>query len=387
MQIEKVQLVQFRNYKDLDLEFSPGVNVFIGPNGQGKTNLLESLYLLTRGCSFRPGKTENLIMKSTDTKNLSNFLSMAKAQILKKQTTNELQCQLVGNKKSFFKNKKRTYINDLYKNFPCILFSPESLGAIKNGPEIRRGLIDDLLICHNPNDVRTITDFKKALLARNRLLLSFKKEQMSLNELLPIMASLDPSYLQRSAELTHKRITAIRDIQNDLVFAFQKILDQKNVDISVDYLISSQNAVDWSYAQVYDSLHYRAQQLANSERNSGSSLVGPHKHDIRFIVNGEEARYYCSQGQQRALILAFKMAQISYYHRSYGDFPLLLLDDVLSELDQQKRAKLIEYLNSLDAQIFITTTDLEMSFERQDIKVFEIQNGVVAQQKKGVVSV
>ena len=116
---------------------------------------------------------------------------------------------------------------------------------------------------------------------------------MSLNELLPIMASLDPSYLQRSAELTHKRITAIRDIQNDLVLP-SKNFGSKNVDISVDYLISSQNAVDWSYAQVYDSLHYRAQQLANSERNSGSTLLVL-KARYSIYCEWEEARYYCSQ--------------------------------------------------------------------------------------------
>jgi DNA replication and repair protein RecF len=155
-------------------------------------------------------------------------------------------------------------------------------------------------------------------------------------------------------------------------------------DISVDYLISGESALNWSDSQVFDALKKRHQSLALQEVAYGGSLVGPHKHDIKFLFNGNDSRFYCSQGQQRALILALKIAQIVYHHQVHKTYPILLLDDVLSELDMKKRMRLMKFLEQVSAQILITSTDLAWSdrlgveTEKGHGAIFEVVSGQVS---------
>jgi DNA replication and repair protein RecF len=153
----------------------------------------------------------------------------------------------------------------------------------------------------------------------------------------------------------------------------------KNVEISVDYLISGASAREFSRQQIYNALSIRLKELGAREIDVGHSLVGPHKHDVVFLYNGEDSRFFCSQGQQRALILSFKMAQIVYHYTVYQSSPILLLDDVLSELDHLKRANLVEFLKRVQSQIFITTTDIAFphDFGDQSIAIYKLHDGRV----------
>jgi DNA replication and repair protein RecF len=122
-------------------------------------------------------------------------------------------------------------------------------------------------------------------------------------------------------------------------------------------------------------------ELRNAELASGVSLVGPHRHEIRFLFHGNDSRFFCSQGQQRALIIALKLAQIMYHKQSFGNYPILVLDDVLSELDEGKRANLIGYLMKIETQVFVTTTDLSKAgdFQKQEGLILKVQAGAIGQ--------
>src|SRR5262249_11042220 len=139
-------------------------------------------------------------------------------------------------------------------------------------------------------------------------------------------------------------------------------------------------ANDWDRLKILDIMHQRSLDLRSKELDSGMTLVGPHRHDIRFLFAGKDSRYFCSQGQQRALILSYKMAQIMYHSRTHQVFPFLLLDDVLSELDPDRRTNLVRFLKVIPSQIFLTTTDLSFSLDFGDrsLSVFRIENGVIA---------
>jgi len=178
------------------------------------------------------------------------------------------------------------------------------LSVIKNGPEGRRNLIDELLKSFSLENVEIINNFKKSLKSRNKILRDYKKEQISFGEAINILNSLDELYL---------------------------------------------------------------------------NYVGPHKHDIQFLFNGSDSRYYCSQGQQRAFILAFKMAQIVYHYGIFKKYPILLLDDVMSELDETKRHNLLNFLKGINAQIFITTTefDLQNQIDHSSLSVYKIVEGKI----------
>ena len=370
MKFNSLQLSQYRNYTQQRLDFNSGVNVFLGQNGQGKTNLMESMFLMIRGQSFRPAKFESYILKGKS----EAFL---RASVEANDLTHNLELALKENKKKYSLNKKNTSLARISNLFPCVLFSPESLASVKEGPEQRRQLVDEVLA--NQGFSQLISDYKRALKQRNRLLMQNKKADEPMVGFQQMLDSLDVSFLKLATQLTAKRVYALRELITDFQEIFREILS-KNVDISVDYLVSGDNSLQDNESQIYQKLSQRREELLKAEISSGTSLIGPHKHDICFLVNQEDGRFYCSQGQQRALILAFKMAQIQHHKTKKGFYPILMLDDVLSELDNEKRYHLVNFLKTIDSQIFITTTDLNFKFPFQetDLNIYTIEDGVAS---------
>jgi DNA replication and repair protein RecF len=378
MKFDFLRLKNFRNYSDLTLEFPSGVVVFYGPNGQGKTNLMEAFYLLLRGESFRPVAPGSLLRHIDH--------QIAPAAILEGRLTqrglhHDIKMNFAeGSRKSVLWNSKRVTSSALARQFPVVLFSPESLSAIKEGPDERRRLLDEVVLAHSGASIKILSDFRRALKTRNRVLKDCAQEKLPRAEARRILESLDPSYLPLAAELTVARLTALNALSDDFKRAATAVLQLSAVDISVEYLISGHKAESWNRSDILSALHKRSVELRENELTSGVSLVGPQKHDIRILFSGKDSRFFCSQGQQRALILSFKMAQILYHYRSYQVYPFLLLDDVLSELDPIRRSNLVGFLRDIPAQIFLTTTDLSFSMDFGDrrLNVFQIENGTVS---------
>ncbi len=374
MYLSEIEIINYRNYEHLKLPLTLGVNVFFGDNGQGKTNLIEAIHFLTKGESFRPGTGDVFISER-------NPLSPAviRGEIQSTDWNNRVRLTFQNNRKNLFLDEKRTSAPELVRRFPLVLFSPESLHAVKAGPESRRDLIDDFLASFKLSNGRILADFKKTLRHRNRLLKDIKTGKLPEESGRDVLSSMNPIFLRQAAELSYARIEALQGLLPFINQSMREILKIENVDISVDYLISSESALDWQLPEIHNALQNRLKELSQREIESGGTLIGPHKHDIRFLFNGNDARYYCSQGQQRALILSFKMAQIMYHYRVYQTHPVLLLDDVLSELDFDKRANLIDFLKRINTQIFITTTELAFPYDfgDRDIKLFKIENGSV----------
>ena len=360
----------------MDFPHNSGVVIFYGSNGQGKTNLIEALHLLLRGESFRPVTTNSLLRQHENVVAPGGVLG---ARITQRDLTHDLKLTLTPGKKTITWNGKATSSVALNRQFPLVLFSPESLSAVKEGPELRRQLVDDVVLTHSAANAQTLRDFKKALKTRNRLLKDFQREKTSRQTTIALLESLDPSYLPLATELTVARIGALEALQKDLNEAARAVLQQNDVDISVDYLVNSQGARFCSRSDLLTAMHNRSLELRESELSAGATLVGPHKHDIRILFSGKDSRFFCSQGQQRALILSFKMAQILYHYRSYQDYPFLLLDDVVSELDPIRRTSLVSFLKDIPAQILMTTTDLSFStnFGDRRLSVFHIDKGTV----------
>lgn len=376
MKFHSLTLKNFRNYVDFSLDIPAGVVVFYGQNGQGKTNLMEACHYLLKGESFRPVTGESLLLHRENSVSDSALLQ---ARVSQRDLDYDLKMTFSRGKKTCSLNGNRVTSAQLARQFPVVLFSPESLAAIKEGPDQRRQLLDDVVMTHSTASVKILKDFRHALKTRNRILKDYKQGVTPLNQARALLESLDPSYFPLATELTMARLRALNAIEKDFREAVQYVLDQKAVDISVEYVVSGKNAYEWSRSDILSAMHNRALELRDSELASGASLVGPQRHDIRVLFAGKDSRFFCSQGQQRALILSFKMAQILYHHRAYQVYPFLLLDDVLSELDPIRRSNLVKFLKGIPAQIFLTTTDLSfaMDFGDRRINVFRIENGVV----------
>lgn len=379
MYFSELELINYRNYPRLHLPLTLGVNVFFGENGQGKTNLLEALHLLTKGESFRPG-TADVFVSNVQPEDPA----VIKARIHSPQWDNQLRICFQNNRKQHFLDDKKTSGIQLTQKFPLVLFSPESLQAVKEGPEVRRTLIDDFLISFRWQNSKILSDYKRTLRQRNRLLKDLKSGAVKLETGKEVLESLNPLFLRLGAELSYARMEALQGLLPALNEAMREISRLQNVDISVDYLISSESSLDKTKEEVVYAMQKRLRELGPREVEAGTSLVGPHKHDIRFLFNGKDARYYSSQGQQRALILSFKMAQIMYHYRVYQIYPVLLLDDVLSELDLDKRTNLVNFLKRIKTQIFITTTELAFPYDfgDRDIQLFRIEKGTVRRETK-----
>lgn len=354
------------------VQFSPKVNIFLGDNGQGKSNLLEALYVLCTGQSFRYSENENLINKDSSE-------AIIKATVFQNELDYGFQVSVLKSRKNHLLNGKKVTATELVKKFPVVIFSPESLAAIKEGADQRRQLVDDLLVSFHTANADLISDFKKALRTRNKVLKNYVAGDTPKNETEELLESLNPTFLRLSTQLSVARIKALRGIREEFNKAMKYISRRENVDISVEYVISGENAMNFEPEQVHFSLKKRLEELRAAELASGSSLVGPQKHDVIFLYDENDSRFYCSQGQQRALILSFKMAQIVYHRRVHETYPFLMLDDVLSELDLEKRDSLIRFLGDINTQIFITTTDFTLpeSMKSEDCAVIKVREGAI----------
>lgn len=376
MQLNTLALKNFRNISENFLRLSPSLNIFIGDNGQGKTNFIEAIHLLIEGESFRYSDYSTLIQ-------FGESQAFIKAAIQNNDLEYQILIKLLGNKKETHLNDKKTTKVDQYLP-PVVLFSPESLSVIKESADERRKLLDSLIKTSVKNGQQLLHEFKKALRTRNKILKDISEEKISREMGLQTLESINQIYFSLAGQLTHLRIKCLDDIKPYVQEALVKI-DAKNPSVTFDYSyeISDQKIVENSEELLINIMKKRAQDLLPAELSAGLSLVGPQKHDVIFLYSGNDSRFFSSQGQQRSIILAFKMAQIVYHYKVNGFYPVLLLDDVLSELDQTKQSSLILALNEIQTQTFLTSTDIEvlkkLNIDRST--VFNVQNGFVQTEK------
>ncbi len=378
MYIKNLYANNFRNFNKISLEFSPQVNFFLGRNGQGKTNLLESLYLLIKGDSFRYSNNETFINHNQNKELLEFEKTRVKSIFIENDLSFELEVGIENKSKLFLLNKKKVSSSEIQKKFNCILFSPESLSFIKESSEFRRELIDEFLKSIHSKNVDIIFEYKKILRSRNKLLKENKEGRLEKDNFVPLFEAINSLFIKKACELVYARVEAIKAIKED-INDHMRYINQENVDIFVDYVASGESYLSFSINEIEQKLSHRLNSLKVAEIAYGSSLVGPHKHEIIFLYNQKDSRIFCSQGQQRAIILSFKMAQIVYHRKTHGWYPVLMLDDVLSELDFEKKMRLISFLEKINTQIFITATELDRDtkFSSSTYKITNMVQGKI----------
>ena len=372
MKLKSLELKYFRNIHDQQLIFHEGLNIFRGPNGQGKTNLVEAIYLLTHGKSFRTSDNSALI-------NHGDYQSTrVAAYVSRKNLSHDLDFRIQHGRKAVQHNGKKVGSTYLRQNFPSVLFSPESLAVVKDSPQHRRQLVDDLAMTMVPGFARLFDDTRKLLKQKNALLKQLKEGILEKEKGHRLFHNITDLLFAKSTRLIAGRLEILHKIMPIFREEFLTIMGDSLLEIEMDYLISGTTALQFNEDQIVNALYNRWSELAPSEVQLGQSLVGPHKHDVRFLFNGQDARVFCSQGQQRAIILAFKMAHIRLHCAAHGVSPLLLLDDVLSELDSSKQQRFLDYLMAGKSQIFLTTTDAAVIPRKVNKAVFEVNVGKFA---------
>ncbi|MBC7464920.1 MAG: DNA replication and repair protein RecF [Bdellovibrio sp.] len=372
MKIRQLITTNFRNFDALNIQFSDRLNIFVGQNGNGKTNILEAIYFLIEGDSFRYSRYDTLIQENKNEAYLRCLLE-------NKDLDYSLKINLTAKTKTFLLNDKKVSQSNVPLP-PLILFSPESLNSIKESSDHRRQLLDQILVQTFSYGKKLVNEFKKALKTRNKILKDILQEKIDREMGIKTLESVNPIFIRLAAELTFMRLEALKNIKPEVQKSLHQIHTENQAEFDYSYIISEQSFKEVSKEKIEEFLLKRLTELSFAELKSGTSLIGPQKHDVLFLYNGKDSRFFCSQGQQRSIILAFKMAQIVYHHRVHGFYPVLLLDDVLSELDLAKQESLISTLNQIETQTFVTTTDTTFlkKLHMEKSQVFHVSQGAIS---------
>ena len=362
MFIEEIKLIHYRNYENEKIKTHEGINIIMGENAQGKTNLIEAMFFLSRGYSHRASSVAELAQWDHD-----DFFMNAIVVSQGVKHTLTAKCHL--GKRQFLldgKARKREKINGI---FNTILFEPDDLKIVKEGPEKRRRFINQEISGFKPEYHYLLRDYEKILNQRNMLLKNIRYEP----SLATTLEVWDEQLVQVGTRLMNHRIRYLHRLNRE-ANVLHKILSQGKENLSLYY----QNNIIDSLEDIKEIKRIFKEKLELSreeEISRGSTIYGPHVDDIVIQINGKDARRYGSQGQQRSAAISLKLSQIEIYFDNTGEYPVVLLDDIFSELDENRRKSIIKLLNK--TQAFITCTeDLFSTDEIQENKhMIEIHQG------------
>ncbi len=359
MQIQRLKLLNFRNYERLEVEFGPTFNLVYGKNGMGKTNLIESVYVLALTKSFRGSVDKVLVMNNKE-------LTRIEADVLQKRVNNFKLIITGEGKTAKVNNNKVAKLSDYISNIGVILFNPDDLRIIKDSPSIRRKSLNVDISLLNNNYLKYLSSYNKILKQRNAYLKTMSVNGLSSTEYLDSLTEKLVSYGVK-VEQERKRIL---DLVND------KILSIYNSIMGVGELTIK-------YVSDYEGK--KPIELCKNYKNGlkrdlflGKTDMGIHKDDYVFMVDGKPLKDYGSEGQQKNAIIAYKFALISIYKDKMGEEPILILDDLFSELDYEKINNILKLIDE-KVQTIITTTEIDKIDERiaSKAKKFLINNGSV----------
>lgn len=360
MYIKNIELKNFRNYKELKLKFNKNLNIIFGKNAQGKTNLIEAIFLSSIGRSFRTFHESEMI--GFDGNNL-----YVKVNAEKEFTNTNIEINIIGNRKKIIKKDGKLVrkTSELMRNIIIVIFSPEDLKIVKEDPEKRRKFIDRELTQIKPAYYNCLSNYKRTLFQRN----SYLKEEKIDEEMLKLW---DEQLINYGSKVIHMRKAFIDKISlysgrihNNITNGIEKLEIKYSPNINFIENIEEQKIF----------FRNKIESCRNNDIRVRSTTIGPHKDDIKFFVNGIDVRNFGSQGQQRTCALSLKLAELDFIKEETGEKGILLLDDVMSELDKFRRDYLIKTLQ--ENQLFITTTEIdEKVLEKYpDSLIIEIENG------------
>lgn len=348
MKLTNLQLQNFRNYESVQLEFTDGVHVFIGENAQGKTNLMESIYALAMTKSHRTTNDKELIGWNKEFATIKGIVEKTTTK-----TNLELQFSKKGKiaKVNYLEQKR---LSSYLGNLNVILFAPENLTLVKGSPQNRRKFVDMELGQMSSLYLYDLVEYNRVLKQRNTYLkqLAIKKKQT--DEYLEVLSEM-------LSELASKIVFHRLDFMKQLEALAIPIHDQLSLGrekFSVSYQATIPLEDGLTPSQMKEIYMNQFKKNQTREADQATTLIGPHRDDLIFYLNEVPVQTYGSQGQQRSTVLSLKLAEIELMKLSTGEYPLLLLDDVLSELDDDRQTHLIKAIEN-KVQTFITTTSLD----------------------------
>ncbi|NHM33607.1 DNA replication/repair protein RecF [Neobacillus terrae] len=368
MYIEHLALKNYRNYEDISLEFENKVNVILGENAQGKTNVMESIYVLAMAKSHRTSNDKELIRWDQD---------YAKIEGRVQKQYGPLPMQLIISKKG--KKAKCNHIeqqrlSQYIGNVNVVMFAPEDLNLVKGSPQVRRRFIDMEIGQVSPVYLHGMSQYQKILQQRNHYLKMLQLNKQSDHTMLEILTE---QFIQVAVKIVAKRFEFLRLLEK-WALPIHKGISRQLETLKIDYNPSVDVLEDQDLSKMIERFEEKFHKTKKREIERGMTMFGPHRDDLQFIVNGRDVQTFGSQGQQRTTALSIKLAEIELIHSEIREYPILLLDDVLSELDDYRQSHLLNTIQG-KVQTFVTTTSVE-GIDHQTLKeasTYEVESGTI----------
>lgn len=370
MYIQQLQLKNYRNYEVLEAQFENKVNVILGENAQGKTNVMESIYVLAMAKSHRTSNDKELISWDKE---------YAKIEGRVKKQYGSLPLQLIISKKG--KKAKCNHIeqqklSQYIGNMNVVMFAPEDLNLVKGSPQVRRRFIDMEIGQVSPIYLHDMGQYQKVLHQRNHYLkLIQSKKQTDLT----MLDVLTEQFIQLAAKIIVKRFEFIQLLEKWAI-PIHKGISRGLETLKLEYKPSVEVSEERCLSKMIEVFEQKYSKVKNKEIERGITLFGPHRDDLLFFVNERDVQTFGSQGQQRTTALSVKLAEIELIRSEIGEYPILLLDDVLSELDDYRQSHLLNTIQG-KVQTFVTTTSVE-GIDHQTLKeaaTFSVEEGKMNQ--------
>ena len=364
MKLESLKLLNFRNYCEMQVDFNPELNIIVGSNGHGKTNILEAIYFMSIGKSFRTNKDREVINFKSD----RGYISIA----FSRGSRNGSIEMLIGKKGKAIKMNGISIqkISELFGAFNSVIFSPEDIRMLKDGPAERRKFMDREISQISPLYYHDLYAYNKLLSQRNSCLKNRNVDE----DLIDIYDIQICEYASRIYMARKRFVESLSEISKGI---HSKIVG-KPESFEIEYLSQLKMEEELDEHKISNGLKILLKKSRKDDIQRGNTRYGPHKDDIKIIVNSIDVRTYGSQGQQRTASISLKLSELELIKKETGEYPVLLLDDVLSELDEKRQKSLIDSLSGI--QTFVTTA------EEAHIKIFEGYNMSVYRVKEGIIT-
>lgn len=374
MRIKKIQVENFRNLENIKIEFSDGINIIYGNNAQGKTNIIEAIYVFSFGKSFRATKEIELLKFDKD-----YFLS--KIDIIKKDRDTEMSFGFdkITNKKMIKINGViQKKVSDIIGKLNIVVFKPEDIKIVTDSPTIRRKYIDFVISSISKSYLDNITKYKKVLEERNNLLKEIKIRFKGSKKLL----ETDQNLLDVYDKLLSKLNIDIYNERNKIINKLNTYIYDIHLKLTENYTKSENLHIKY-VSNVAEDIEKMYNNLSKSRLNDiskGYTSLGIHRDDYIISINSLDVSIYGSQGQKKSSIISLKLSELKVIEEVIGEKPVLLLDDYMSELDEKRRLKFLDIIE--DIQIIITTTH-KISIDGKENTYFYVDNGKIEREKNG----
>lgn len=375
MHIRKATYFDFRNLT-LSVELGPGFNVFTGRNGQGKTNLLEGLYVACFGRGFRPGKLSHLIRHGSGACRVSMEVEEA-------GNVTEVSLVLQGSDKNHsVGGKERCSLSEVASAVRLIFFGPDDLALVKGAPALRREFLDRAIWVHYPPYSDLMKRYLQHVKDRNRVLKESREGKRVARELIP---SIEEELVRQGAQVILYRLKYLRELVPEAIqLVREHTADRLTLEVGYRSSLAEQ-PLSLEAKEIQHAFVCALEKNREEDRLGATTSVGPHLDDLELTLQGKPARFFGSQGEQRAVAVCLKLAQLALWTQRFGVKPVLLLDDVSSELDAERTALLIRTIASWGIQTLLTTTSPpDVLLGDPAVRLFQVEGGQVTAFSKPV---